>query len=120
MDAKEEIKQRLDLVEVIQDYLSLKPAGTHAFKAVCPFHQEKTPSFHISRAKQIWRCFGCGVGGDMFSFVMQMEGVDFPEALRILGKKAGVEVPRFDSKEANEKQDDGIPIGAEEKETSLS
>lgn len=103
MDAKDEIKQRLDLAEVIKEYIQIKPAGSHAFKAICPFHAEKTPSFHISRDKQIWRCFGCGVGGDMFSFVMQMEGVDFPEALRILGKKAGVEVQRYDTREANEK-----------------
>jgi DNA primase len=104
MEPKDEIKQRLDLVDVIQEYISLKPAGTHAFKALCPFHQEKTPSFHISRDKQIWRCFGCNVGGDLFSFVMQMDGVDFSEALRILGKKAGVEIRRFDTREANEKQ----------------
>ena len=87
MDAKDEIKQRLDLCDVIAEYIQLKPAGTHAMKAVCPFHSEKTPSFHVSRDKQIWRCFGCSLGGDMFSFVMQMEGVDFPEALRILGKR---------------------------------
>ncbi|MEK9157261.1 MAG: DNA primase [Patescibacteria group bacterium] len=104
MDAKDEIKQRLDLCDVIAEYIQLKPAGTHAMKAVCPFHSEKTPSFHVSRDKQIWRCFGCSLGGDMFSFVMQMEGVDFPEALRILGKKAGVEIQRFDTREANEKQ----------------
>ncbi len=104
MDAKDEIKQKLDLAEVIGEYIQTKPAGTHALKALCPFHAEKTPSFHISRDKQIWRCFGCGVGGDMFSFVQQMEGVDFPEALRLLGKKAGVEIQRFDTREANEKQ----------------
>lgn len=104
MDPKEEIKQRLDIVEVIQEYLPLKPAGTNAFKAVCPFHQEKTPSFHVSRAKQIWRCFGCGAGGDIFSFVMQIEGVEFPEALRLLGKKAGVEVARYTQADTNEKQ----------------
>lgn len=103
MEAKEEIRQRLDLVEIIQEYVALKPAGSHALKALCPFHQEKTPSFHVSRDKQIWRCFGCGVGGDVFSFVMQMEGVDFPEALRLLAKKAGVEIQRFDTTEANER-----------------
>ncbi|MEK7665625.1 MAG: DNA primase [Patescibacteria group bacterium] len=103
MEAKEEIKSRIDLADMIGEYVQLKPAGTHAFKALCPFHSEKTPSFHVSRDKQIWRCFGCGVGGDVFSFVMQMEGVDFPEALRILGKKAGVEIQRYDTSEANEK-----------------
>lgn len=103
MDPKEEIKQKLDLADMIGEYIQLKPAGTHAFKALCPFHSEKTPSFHVSRDKQIWRCFGCGVGGDVFSFVMQMEGVDFPEALRILGRKAGVQIERYDTSEANEK-----------------
>lgn len=103
MEPKEEIKQRIDVVDLIQEYIQMKPAGTHAFKAVCPFHTEKTPSFHVSRDKQIWRCFGCGLGGDIFSFVMQMEGIDFPEAMRLLGKKAGVEVQRYDTSEANEK-----------------
>ncbi len=104
MDAKDEIKARIELADLIGEYVPLKPAGTHAFKAVCPFHNEKTPSFHVSRDKQIWRCFGCGLGGDVFSFIMQMEGVDFPESMRLLAKKAGVEIPRYDTMEANEKQ----------------
>ncbi len=103
MDPKDEIKQKLDIVELIGDYIQLKPAGGGSFKTCCPFHNEKTPSFYTSREKQIWHCFGCGVGGDHFSFVEQMEGVDFAEALRILGKKAGVEVRRFTSPEANKK-----------------
>ncbi|HLD17465.1 MAG TPA: DNA primase [Patescibacteria group bacterium] len=103
MDAKEEIRRRIDIADLIGESLDLKPSGSGSFKAVCPFHAEKTPSFHVSREKQIWHCFGCGEGGDCFSFVMKMEGVEFSEALRLLGKRAGVEVPRFSSIETNER-----------------
>jgi len=103
MEPKDEIKQKLDVAEVIREYLELKPAGGGSFKALCPFHQEKTPSFHISTEKQIWHCFGCGEGGDIFAFVMKMEGLDFPEALRQLGKKAGVEIKRFSTEQSQEK-----------------
>jgi len=89
MQPTDEIKSRLDLIDVISEYIQLKPAGAN-LKALCPFHTEKTASFMVSRARQIWHCFGCNVGGDMFSFVMRYEGVEFPEALRILSKKAGV------------------------------
>ncbi len=104
MDQKEEIKTRVDIAELIGEYLTLKPAGGGSFKALCPFHAEKTPSFHVSKEKQIWHCFGCGEGGDCFSFVMKMDGLDFPEALRVLGKRVGVEVARFDTTASNERQ----------------
>lgn len=103
MEPKDEIKQKLDIAEVIGEYLQLKRSGS-GLMAVCPFHAEKTPSFHVSPEKQIWHCFGCGEGGDLFSFVMQMEGIDFPEALRILGKRAGVEIPRYSSAQSNERE----------------
>ena len=104
MEPKEEIRRRIDVAELISEYLTLKPAGSGSFKAICPFHQEKTPSLHVSKEKQIWHCFGCDVGGDIFAFVMQIENVDFPEALRILGKKAGVEITRYESSDSNERQ----------------
>lgn len=102
-DNIEAIKQKLDVVELIGEYIQLKPAGANNFKALCPFHGEKTPSFMTSKDKQIWHCFGCGEGGDIFGFVQRMEGMEFPEALRHLAKKAGVELQYQDPTISNKK-----------------
>ncbi len=88
---KEEIRQRIDLVEIVSEHVSLRRAGRD-FVGLCPFHEEKTPSFSVSPGKQIFKCFGCGVGGDLFSFVQQREAVNFVEAMRILGDRAGVDL----------------------------
>ena len=85
------IRDRLDIVDFVQEYLPLKQAGSH-FKTRCPFHQEKTPSFIVSRERQSWHCFGCNKGGDVFSFVQEMEGQQFIEALRLLAERAGVKL----------------------------
>jgi len=88
----DDIQARLDIAEVIGRYIPLKRAGRH-FKALCPFHQERTPSFHVNTDKQIFHCFGCGVGGNVFGFLMQQERVTFPEAVRQLAQHAGVVIP---------------------------
>ncbi len=90
----EEVQSKLDITEVIGSYITLKRAGRN-FKACCPFHHEKTPSFVVSPAKQIYHCFGCGEGGDMISFVMKHENMDFMDALRLLAEKANVRLPEF-------------------------
>lgn len=88
----QQIQDRLDIVEVVGGYVPLKRAGRH-YKALCPFHPEKTPSFMVNPTKQIFHCFGCGEGGDAISFVMKFERLEFPEAIRVLAPRAGVEVP---------------------------
>lgn len=89
----ERVKQQADIVRVVGEYIQLKKAG-QSFRGLCPFHSEKTPSFNVHPIRQIYHCFGCGKGGDVFSFVMEMEKCEFPEALRIVAEKCGIPIPR--------------------------
>ena len=99
----EEIKKRVDIVDLIGSYIRLSKAGAN-FKAVCPFHNEKTPSFYVSPSREIFHCFGCNAGGDVFRFVSMMEGVEFPEALSILAERAGVVLRREDPRLSGERR----------------
>ncbi len=87
----EEVRERADIVEVISEYVDLKRVGSN-FKALCPFHVEKTPSFIVSRDKQIFHCFGCGIGGNVFSFLMKIEGISFFEAVKRVANRYGIEI----------------------------
>lgn len=98
---KEQVKSAIDIVEVVSDHVKLKRSG-NGFTGLCPFHNEKSPSFHVSPHLGIYKCFGCGESGDAISFVMKMEGVGFTEALRQLGHRFGIEVPEVEKPEHDE------------------
>jgi DNA primase len=102
-DQVELVNSSNDIVEVISQYLPLKRAGRN-FKALCPFHNEKTPSFNVSPEKQIFHCFGCGAGGDVISFVMRKENMTFPEAVRHLARRANIRLPEADPRAASQRE----------------
>lgn len=91
-DKKEEIRAAADVVDVVGDYVKLKKSGS-GFVGLCPFHDENTPSFHVTPRLGIYKCFGCGESGDVFNFVMEMEGIGFPESLRTLAERYGIDIP---------------------------
>lgn len=88
----EEVRSRNDIVDVLGSYVNLKKKG-NSYSACCPFHHEKTPSFHVSREKQMYHCFGCGVGGNVYTFLMEHENYSFPEAVEALAERAGIKLP---------------------------
>lgn len=100
----EKVKQQADIVRVVGEYVQLKKAGQN-FRGLCPFHSEKTPSFNVHPLRQIYHCFGCGKGGDVFSFVMEMERCEFPEALRIVAEKCGISIPRPKERSQGERKE---------------
>src|SRR5213594_4062865 len=98
------VKQQADIVRVVGEYVRLKKSGQN-FTGLCPFHAEKSPSFAVHPTKQIYHCFGCGVGGDVFKFVMEMEKCAFPEAIRIVAEKCGIAVPRQKERSPEERKE---------------
>jgi DNA primase len=100
----EKVKQEADIVRVVGEYVRLKKTGKD-FSGLCPFHQEKTPSFTVSPVKQIFYCFGCGKGGDVYNFVMDMEKCEFPEAVKVVAEKCGIAVPRQQERSPEERKE---------------
>src|SRR6266404_50963 len=98
------VKQQADIVRVVGEYVRLKKSGQN-FSGLCPFHSEKTPSFAVHPVKQIYHCFGCGVGGDVFKFVMEMEKISFPEAIRAVAEKCGIAVPQARERSPEERRE---------------
>ncbi len=88
------VKQQADIVRIIGDYIKLKKAGAQNYSGLCPFHGEKTPSFSVHATRQFYHCFGCGVSGDVFSFVQKIENITFPEAVRMIAQKLGIPLPK--------------------------
>jgi DNA primase len=95
-DFKDSLKQQADIVRVVGDYVKLKKSGSQNFSGLCPFHNEKTPSFSVHATRQFFHCFGCGVSGDVFSFVQKVENITFPEAVRLVAHKLGVAMPKVE------------------------
>ena len=104
-DLIEEVRSRNDIVDVISSYVNLQKKG-NSYSACCPFHHEKTPSFHVSRDKQMYHCFGCGAGGNVYTFLMEHENMTFPEAVEALAERSGVKLPEQDMTPEAKKQAD--------------
>jgi len=94
LDFKETVKQQADIVRIVGDYVKLKKAGAQNFSGLCPFHNEKTPSFSVHATRQFFHCFGCGVSGDVFAFVQKIENITFPETVRLVAQKLGIPLPK--------------------------
>src|SRR5579863_2782717 len=95
MDFVEQLKSSIDIVKVIGEYVRLRRVGaTGRYTGLCPFHQEKTPSFSVNQTRQFYKCFGCGVAGDALKFVMEIDGLTFPETLKLLADRFGIPMPK--------------------------
>jgi DNA primase len=104
-DFKETVKQQADIVRIIGDYIKLKKAGAQNYAGLCPFHGEKTPSFSVHATRQFYHCFGCGVSGDVFSFVQKIENITFPESVRLVAQKLGIPLPKATYSSPSEARD---------------
>lgn len=107
-DFKETVKLQADIVRIVGDYVKLKKAGAQNYSGLCPFHNEKTPSFSVHATRQFYHCFGCGVSGDVFSFVQKIENITFPEAVRAVAQKLGIALPKATYSSPAEARDAGL------------
>src|ERR1700685_814117 len=94
MDFKEQLKSSIDIVKVIGEHVRLRKSGVSRYTGLCPFHNEKTPSFSVHAGHQFYKCFGCGAGGDVLKFVMEIERISFFEALKMLAERNGISMPK--------------------------
>src|SRR5260370_39203982 len=101
----EKVKQQADIVRVVGEYVRLKKTGKD-FSGLCPFHQEKTPSFTVSPIRQIFYCFGCGKGGEVYNFVMDMEKCELPEAVKVVAEKCEIAIPRQKDRSPEAREED--------------
>jgi DNA primase len=116
------VKQQADIVRIVGDYVRLKKAGAQNYAGLCPFHQEKTPSFSVHATRQYYHCFGCGVSGDVFSFIQKIENITFPEAVRAVAQKVGIALPKMSYSspaEAEEAKLRGILLEMHERATDF-
>jgi DNA primase len=104
-DFKDTLKQQADIVRIVGDYVKLKKAGAQNYSGLCPFHNEKTPSFSVHATRQFFHCFGCGTSGDVFTFVQKIENVTFPEAVRAVAQKLGIPLPKMEYSSPAEARD---------------
>jgi DNA primase len=116
------VKQQADIVRIVGDYVRLKKAGAQNYAGLCPFHQEKTPSFSVHATRQYYHCFGCGVSGDVFRFIQKIENITFPEAVRAVAQKVGIALPKMSYSspaEAEEAKLRGILLEMHERATDF-
>src|SRR5512133_453300 len=112
------LKQQADIVRIVGEYIKLRKSGAQNYTGVCPFHKEKSGSFSVHATRQFFHCFGCGVSGDVFSFVQKIENVTFPEAVRAVAQKCGIPLPKVtysSPEEARDAKQRGALIAMQEK-----
>jgi len=105
------VKQQADIVRIVGEYMTLRKSGAQNFQGLCPFHQEKTPSFSVHASRQFFHCFGCGASGDVFNFVQKIENITFPEAVRLLAEKLKIPLPKMSYSSPEEERQAGMRVG---------
>ncbi len=105
------VKQQADIVRIVGEYMTLRKSGAQYFQGLCPFHQEKTPSFSVHASRQFFHCFGCGASGDVFSFVQKIENISFPEAVRLIAEKLKIPLPKMSFASPEEERQAGMRVG---------